>query len=136
MDTRFKQKRRILASLEAFFRRKTYRGFSERVLAVEDLAPPFQDALRTYIDPDDPVEIILIAPPQSILAEHKGLGWWPKDLLPWEITPDHCLVLTSQNLLIVTLPQHEDKPAVIQIPLGQILSLEVGTILLSGLVRL
>jgi hypothetical protein len=34
--------------------------------------------------------------------------------------------------LIVTLPQHEDKPAVIQIPLGRILSLEVGTILLSA----
>ncbi len=147
----------FLAVLNDLFERKTIKAFAYQVNAFEDLDRALQDALRPYLAPDDLIQMILFAPAQSVLGVRQPGDWRPSFLLPWDITPEHLLILTSQKLVVASLPRqagqnHEVRlageritpapyplghpPVVFSIPFTDILGLEAGSILLSSWIEI
>jgi hypothetical protein len=143
----------FLAILSELFERKTIKSFAYRVNAFEELDRTMQEAVRPQLEEGDPVQMMLFAPAQSVLAERPPGSWRPGFLLPWEITPERLLVLTARQLVVASLPRQagqnrelrlvgegaepgpvgsSNPPAVLAIPFTDILSLESGSILLSS----
>jgi hypothetical protein len=162
MTTRVERTPLSRLSLERLFRRKTVRGFADRVATFEDLAQPVRDALRPYLEsPAAPsgeaLQLILTAPAQTLMGRVAREGRGRPRLLPWGITPNRVLALTGERLLIASSPYVPESPEqerssdaeyssewaavralpeVREIPLSQILWLEVGCVLLISWLEL
>lgn len=147
------QKKSFLAVLSEIFERKTIKAFAYRVKACDDLDGALRDAIQPHLEPGDPLQMILFAPAQSVLQKHETDGWRPGFLLPWEITPERTLVLTSRQLIVASTQRSAGQnrevrlfgesaapPAattsepveIASIPFSDMLYLEAGSILLSS----
>lgn len=105
--------------------------FSYPVDSLDQLDPAVCAALAHHLRPDEPLQLIVMAPRQNRLDFHAG---WKKELrgqLPWKMTPAWVLVLAMDRLLVVTLTPSAD-PLVTVIPIASLAWVELGAVLLKG----
>ncbi len=111
-----------------WFARRSEDQYARPVERTEELRPDLQTALATTLEPGEPIYAMIFAPYQGRLKQRKDrrrFGF----LLPWQLTPNWLLALTSRHLLMVSVLE-DSSPTVVSIPLETILHLQSGVILL------
>ena len=106
--------------------------FAREVNSLEELEPAARIALAQHVERDDLIRQITVAPRQRLLGANRN---WFNSLLLWKLTPDWVLVLTETHVVVAATTHPGAKPVVISTPILDILSLEMGTILLHAWVE-
>ncbi len=83
------------------------------------------------MQPGETIRQIISAPRQHVLGTNV-VGWrrWLAAVLPWDWTPDWTLVVTHARLLAAASTSADAEPIVTSTPIADLLSFELGTILL------
>ena len=107
------------------------RWHASPVASLDDLPPPIKAALVEQLKPGETIRQIISAPRQHVLGMGVA-GWrrWLAAVLPWDWTPDWTLVVTNSRLLAAASTSADDVPVVTATPIADLLSFELGTILL------
>jgi hypothetical protein len=106
--------------------------FARTLGSLDELDPPARAALAEHLGRGETVRRVVVAPRQKLLGAGPGWRRWLTILLPWELTPDWVLVLTDECLLAASFARSGAAPAVTLTPIADIVSLELGTILLRS----
>jgi len=102
------------------------RGFAAMHGSLGELDPSLAALFRDQIRPKERIRHIISAPSQTVLEKREGFQLWMR----WIATTACTLVLTDQRLLVVAVEQPDASPDLYIIPLADILSMELGKILL------
>ena len=107
------------------------RWHASPIASLDDLPPPVKAALVEQLKPGETIRQIISAPRQHVLGTGVA-GWrrWLAAVLPWDWTPDWTLVVTNSRLLAAASTSADDVPVVTATPIADLLSFELGTILL------
>ena len=107
------------------------RWHASPVASLDDLPPSVKAALVEQLKPGETIRQIISAPRQRVLGPDVA-GWrrWLAAVLPWDWTPDWTLVVTGSQLLAAAGTSADEEPVVTATPISDLLSLELGTILL------
>jgi len=107
------------------------RWHASPVASLDDLPPPVRAALVEQLEPGEAIRQIISAPRQHVLGLGVA-GWrrWLAAVLPWDWTPDWTLVITNNRLLAAASTSADQEPVVTATPIADLLSFELGTILL------
>lgn len=127
-----KKPKRPPSTLDRWLGRRTRDDFARKINSLEQLSPQIQEALSRYLKDDETIREIIFAPFQSVLNTSKITSNPLKQLLPWEFTPDHILILTENRLLVGAMSQPDSIPEIKSVPLRNILSIKIGIILLHA----
>lgn len=106
--------------------------FPYTVDALEQLDTPAHRALAASLRPDENVKRIIVAPPKEMVGIPRA--WRQQlDIQPTlSRTRSWVLVLTEDRLLVATIDKRDAPPAVLSIPIADLLWVELGIILLFG----
>ena len=102
------------------------RGFATPHGSLDEVDPSLAALFHEKIRPKERVRHIITAPSQRVLEKREGFKLWMR----WIATPTCTLVLTDQRLIIAAVDQPGAEPDLHFIPMGDILSMELGKILL------
>ena len=107
------------------------RWHASPIASLVDLPPPVKAALVEQLKPGETIRQIISAPGQRVLGPEVA-GWrrWLAAVLPWDWTPDWTLVVTGSRLLAAAGTSADEEPVVTATPISDLLSFELGTILL------
>jgi len=107
------------------------RWHASPVPSLDDLPLSIKAALAEQLKPGETIRQIISAPRQHVLGMGVA-GWrrWLAAVLPWEWTPDWTLVVTGRQLLTAACTSVDEDPVVTATPIADLLSFELGTILL------
>jgi hypothetical protein len=106
--------------------------FARTVKSLDDLEPTIGAVLAEHVEPGESIRQIIAAPRQAVLSSrHTAKGWFGMPL-PWELTPDWVLVLMEERVLAAAVDQPGAMPVVTSTRIADILSLEMGAILLHA----
>ena len=107
------------------------RWHASSIASLDDLPPLIKAALVEQLKPGEAIRQIISAPRQHVLGVGVS-GWrrWLAAVLPWDWTPDWTLVVTGGRLLAAASTSADEKPVVTITPISDLLSFELGTILL------
>lgn len=111
-------------------RRASLRDFSTRVAGLNLLTAPVQTALAGHIQHTEEVQQIIHIPSTRVPQILEGAWTRFNHLRPAGRSPETVLVSLAERLLIVTLPNRGSPPVVRAIPIADILSVELGSVLL------
>ncbi len=106
--------------------------FARMLGSLDELDPPARAALVEHLGGGETIRRIVVAPRQMLLGAGPGWRRWLAILLPWELTPDWVLVLTDDCLLAASFVRSSAAPTVTLTPIANIVSLELGTVLLRS----
>jgi hypothetical protein len=106
--------------------------FARTVKSLDDLEPIIGAVLAEHIEPGESIHQIIAAPRQAVLRSRHTAERWFGMLLPWELTPDWVLVLMEERVLVAAVDQPGAMPVVTSTRIADILSLEMGAILLHA----
>jgi hypothetical protein len=118
------------ASNTTWWTDRRLRWHASPVASLDDLNPLVKAALVEQLRPNEAIRQIISAPRQHVLGAAAG---WRRRLgivLPWDWTPDWVLVVTGQRLLVAATTSPDAPPAITSTPISDLLSFELGTILL------
>jgi hypothetical protein len=108
--------------------------FARAVKSFDELDPAVGTALAERIEPGESVRQVIAAPKQAVLPVRREKWSRLPAFLPWELTPDWVLVLTQDRVLVATI-RPGGTPVVTATPIADILSFELGKILLQAWVE-
>ncbi len=108
--------------------------FARAVKSFDELDPAVGTVLAERIEPGESIRQIIAAPKQAVLRVRREKASRLQAFLPWELTPDWVLVLTQDRVLVATLCPGST-PVVTATPIADILSFELGKILLQAWVE-
>jgi len=106
--------------------------FARAVKSLDDLEPTLGAVLAEHIEPGESIRQIIAAPRQAVLRSRHTAESWFGMLLPWELTPDWVLVLLEERVLVAAVDQPGAMQVVTSTRIADILSLEMGAILLHA----
>jgi len=108
--------------------------FARAVKSFDELDPAIGTALAERIEPGESVRQVIAAPKQAVLPVRREKQSQLPAFLPWELTPDWVLVLTQDRVLVATI-RAGSTPVVTATAIADILSFEMGKILLQAWVE-
>ena len=119
------------ASTTNWWTDRRLRWHASSVSSLDDLPPLVKAALEAELRPGEAIRQIISAPRQHVLSMGVA-GWrrWLAAVLPWDWTPDWILVVTNSRLLAAASTAADEEPIVTATPIADLLSFELGTILL------
>ena len=118
---------------ETWLTQLTQSHFPWQVNTTVELPVPIRQVVLQLLTVDESIQRIIVAPFQGWLKQHSG---HPSRLfrvwMSWEFTPDCVLVQTTKQILFIPVLDDGNPGAVTCVPLDQILSIQLGTVLLSS----
>ena len=111
--------------------------FARAVKSFDELNPTIGAALAERIEPGETVRQIIAAPKQALLGipDAPEERRWLNMFLPWRLTPDWVLVVTAERVLVAAVDRPGAAPTVTITRIADILSFEMGKILLHAWVE-
>jgi hypothetical protein len=119
------------ASNTTWWTDRRLRWHASPIASLEDLPPLIKSALEAELRPDEMVRQIISAPRQHVLGT-SVVGWRRRlgIVLPWDWTPDWVLLVTGKRLIAAATASLDEPPTITSAPIADLLSFELGTILL------
>lgn len=111
------------------------RQFAYRVASLDDLDPIVCTGLREHIQSGEHIQQIILVPRQRSPGARSGIGSRLNFLVRWGMSPDYVLVSTQERLIIATIHKPSEKPVITSLCLADILSVELGAVLLFAWVE-
>ena len=114
----------------------TFERFPRVVTSLDELPAQSAAVLASQLHPDEEIVQALLAPRVALLGRQHSWRGWLLRLLPWEWSPEWALVATQERLLLAKTTLPGTAPVGISLRPADLLSLELGTILLFSWLEL
>ena len=113
-----------------------FERFPRLVTSLDELPPQSAAVLASELHADEEIVQALLAPRIPLLGRQHSWRGWLLRLLPWEWSPEWALIATKGRLLLAKTTLPGAAPVVISLRPADLLSLELGTILLFSWLEL